>query len=76
MNTHPPTGTGRRVVISIFDDAENPYYAGGGAVVVEKVARRLSAEFDVTVVTAGRRGGTRMHHGVQIGRASCRERVL
>lgn len=65
MNTHPPTGTGRRVVISIFDDAENPYYAGGGAVVVEKVARRLSAEFDVTVVTAGRRGGTRMHHGVR-----------
>ncbi|WP_371478217.1 glycosyltransferase family 4 protein [Kitasatospora sp. NBC_00315] len=64
MNTHPPAGARKRVVISIFDDVDNPHYAGGGAVVIEKVARRLSEEFDVTVVTAGSRG-TRIRRGVR-----------
>ena len=39
-----------RIVISIFDDLHNPYYGGGGAVVVHEVARRLAREHDVTVV--------------------------
>ncbi|MGC0333604.1 glycosyltransferase involved in cell wall biosynthesis/O-antigen/teichoic acid export membrane protein [Streptomyces sp. SAI-170] len=54
-----------RVAISIFDDADNADYRGGGSVVVERVARRLAGEFDVTVVTAARHGGTRMRDGVR-----------
>ncbi|MFJ8082502.1 glycosyltransferase [Streptomyces sp. NPDC096205] len=59
-----PRGRGR-VAISIFDDADNADYRGGGSVVVERVARRLAGEFDVTVVTAARHGGTRMRDGVR-----------
>ncbi|WP_337059689.1 glycosyltransferase family 4 protein [Kineococcus sp. G2] len=44
-----------RVVISIFDDFDNPHYAGGGPVVVRTIADRLTAEYDVLVVTGGRR---------------------
>ncbi|WP_037571707.1 glycosyltransferase [Phaeacidiphilus oryzae] len=55
----------RHVVLSIYDDAGNPHYHGGGAVVAERVARRLSEEFRMTVVTAGRRGGTRTRAGVR-----------
>lgn len=60
------TGKARaRVVLSIFDDAENSHYAGGGAVVVEKIATRLAVDFDVTVVTVGSRGGTQVRDGVR-----------
>ena len=46
-------GTGaRRVVISNFDSPGNPHYNGGGATVVEMIASRLAAHFQVTVVTA------------------------
>src|SRR2546429_8398151 len=46
------------VVISSFDSPGNPHYGGGGANMVEMIARWLAAEFEVTVVTAARRGGT------------------
>ncbi|WP_149182504.1 glycosyltransferase [Streptomyces sp. TRM49041] len=55
----------RRVVVSIYDDATNEDYRGGGAVVVDKVARRLSEEFDVTVLTAGRHSGTSVRDGLR-----------
>ncbi|MFF9208772.1 MULTISPECIES: glycosyltransferase [unclassified Streptomyces] len=66
-----------RVVVSIFDDADNTEYRGGGAVVIEQVARRLSRDHDVTVVTASRHGGTRTRDGVRyrfvpVGRAGPR----
>ncbi|MGV9890185.1 glycosyltransferase [Streptomyces sp. NPDC003395] len=66
-----------RVVVSIFDDADNTEYRGGGAVVIEQVARRLSRDHDVTVVTAARHGGTRTRDGVRyrfvpVGRAGPR----
>ncbi|MFD7321595.1 glycosyltransferase [Streptomyces sp. NPDC059875] len=66
----PDAGSGnatprKRVVVSIYDDVGNPEHRGGGARVVEKVARRLSDDFDVTVVTAGRRGGTRERDGIR-----------
>ncbi|MCI2239733.1 glycosyltransferase family 4 protein [Paenibacillus sp. TRM 82003] len=44
-----------RVVISIFDDFDNPHYAGGGPVVVRTIAHRLAVDHDVLVVTGGRR---------------------
>ncbi|MGW2014830.1 glycosyltransferase family 4 protein [Streptomyces sp. NPDC001927] len=61
----PPPTARRRVVVSIFDDAGNPDYRGGGALVVEKVARRLADDFDVTVVTAGKHGGSRSRDGIR-----------
>ncbi len=55
----------RRVVISSFDSPGNPHYCGGGAAVVEQIARWLARDYDVTVVTAGRRGGTVVQGGVR-----------
>lgn len=39
------------IVISSFDDLENPYYAGGGAIAIHEISRRLVKRFDITVVT-------------------------
>jgi glycosyltransferase involved in cell wall biosynthesis/O-antigen/teichoic acid export membrane protein len=67
----PPPGcsdddmTIRRVVISSFDSPGNPHYSGGGAAVVEQIARWLARDYDVTVVTASRRGGTVVRGGVR-----------
>ncbi|MFG2769952.1 glycosyltransferase family 4 protein [Streptomyces sp. NPDC048350] len=55
----------KRIVVSIYDDAGTPDHRGGGALVVEKVARRLSDDFDVTVVTAGRRGASLRRDGIR-----------
>lgn len=60
-----PASVRQHVVISIFDDASNSNYRGGGAVVIEKVARGLSDEFDVTILTAGRRSGTSIRDGLR-----------
>jgi glycosyltransferase involved in cell wall biosynthesis len=46
----------RRIVISNFDSPGNPHYNGGGAVVMEMIAQRLSAEYEVTFLTAAHRG--------------------
>jgi glycosyltransferase involved in cell wall biosynthesis len=55
----------RRIVISSFDNVDNPYYNGGGAAVVAEMATRLGAEFDVTVLTAGARAGVTYRDGVR-----------
>jgi glycosyltransferase involved in cell wall biosynthesis len=55
----------RHVVISSFDSPGNPHYDGGGALVVERIARWLASDFDVTVLTAGHRSGTEMQNGVR-----------
>ena len=57
--------TVRRVVVSSFDSPGNPHYSGGGAAVSEQIARWLARDYDVTVVTAGRRGGTAVRGGVR-----------
>jgi glycosyltransferase involved in cell wall biosynthesis len=53
------------VVISSFDSPGNPHYRGGGAAVVEMIACWLATHFEVTVVTAGRRGRMEMRDGVR-----------
>ncbi|MDX6391936.1 MAG: hypothetical protein QOJ73_2999 [Streptosporangiaceae bacterium] len=60
-----PGPAAKHIVISSFDSPGNPHYRGGGAVVVETIARLLAAHFEVTVVTAARRGGTVMRGGVR-----------
>jgi glycosyltransferase involved in cell wall biosynthesis len=52
-----PGRTRNRIVISSYDSPVNPHYAGGGAVVVDRVARGLAREFELTVVTGARRPG-------------------
>jgi glycosyltransferase involved in cell wall biosynthesis len=53
----------RRVVISIYDDDANPYYNGGGPAVVGRIAGSLNNQFDVLVVTAGRRYNRTVRNG-------------
>ncbi|MEU0405822.1 glycosyltransferase family 4 protein [Streptomyces sp. NPDC006197] len=76
----PERGTGgerRHVVVSVYDGADAPACRSGGALVAGKVARRLAEDFRVTVVTAGRRGGTEDRNGIRyvrlpVGRAGPR----
>jgi glycosyltransferase involved in cell wall biosynthesis len=46
----------KKIVISLYDDLNNPYYAGGGARVVHALARRLTATYDVVVLTGNYKG--------------------
>ena len=39
-----------RIIISSYDDIKNPFYAGGGAIAVHEVAKRLALKFQVTVI--------------------------
>jgi glycosyltransferase involved in cell wall biosynthesis len=41
----------KRIIISNYDDLKNPVYAGGGAVAIHEVAKRLANKFDITVLT-------------------------
>jgi len=40
------------IVISSYDDLSNPYYGGGGARAVHEIARRLTTDYSVTVITS------------------------
>jgi glycosyltransferase involved in cell wall biosynthesis/O-antigen/teichoic acid export membrane protein len=59
-----PPGVGR-IVISSFDSPGNPHYGGGGAAVVETIARWLAADYEVTVVTVANRGGVVVRDGIR-----------
>jgi glycosyltransferase involved in cell wall biosynthesis len=54
-----------RVVISSFDNPDSRHYAGGGGAVVALMAGWLGDDFDVMVVTAGRRSGIAVRDGVR-----------
>ncbi len=71
VDVTPVKGSGaalKHVVISSFDSPGNPHYGGGGAAVVEMIARWLAAHYEVTVVTAARGGGTVVREGVRYRR--------
>lgn len=55
----------KHIVISSFDSPGNPHYNGGGAAVVDTIARLLGTHFEITVVTAAGRGGTVVRDGVR-----------
>ena len=40
-----------KIIFSSYDDLKNPYYAGGGALAIHEVAKRLAAKFEVAVIT-------------------------
>jgi glycosyltransferase involved in cell wall biosynthesis len=61
-----PARTARgRVVISSYDNPDSQHYAGGGGAVVALLAGWLAREFQIMVVTAGRRRGTAVRAGVR-----------
>jgi glycosyltransferase involved in cell wall biosynthesis len=39
------------IIFSSYDDIKNPYYAGGGALAIHEVAKRLAKNFSVRVLT-------------------------
>lgn len=41
----------QHIIISTYDDIDNPHYGGGGAIAVHEVARRLSSDYRVTVLS-------------------------
>jgi glycosyltransferase involved in cell wall biosynthesis len=54
-----------RVVISSYDSPGNRHYAGGGSAVVALLADWLGRDFEVTVVSAGRRSGIAVREGIR-----------
>lgn len=42
----------KNIIISSYDDISNPFYAGGGAVVIHKLAQELQSKYAVTVLTS------------------------
>jgi glycosyltransferase involved in cell wall biosynthesis len=46
----------KRIIISSYDDVKNPYYGGGGAVAVNKLANFLSKNYEVLLITGKYRG--------------------
>lgn len=46
----------KQIIISIYDDLDNPYYGGGGAVAVYNIAKRLASSYEVTVLTGNYHG--------------------
>ncbi|MDB5238799.1 MAG: hypothetical protein JWO00_134 [Candidatus Parcubacteria bacterium] len=47
-----PGLTKPKVIFSNYDDINNPYYGGGGAIAIHEVAKRLASSFDITVLTS------------------------
>jgi len=43
--------TKRSIIISTYDDLENPYYNGGGASIVHQIAKRLGQNSNVKVIS-------------------------
>lgn len=41
----------KTIIFSNYDDRQNPWYGGGGARAIHALARLLSREFDITVIT-------------------------
>jgi phosphatidyl-myo-inositol alpha-mannosyltransferase len=56
----------KRIVLSIYDDRQNPHYGGGGAAVVYEIAQRLARDHEVTVLTGSYRG-SRGHRAGNVG---------
>lgn len=59
--------TVRRVVISSFDNPVHPHYQGGGVAVIKAMAG-LGEDFDVTVLTVGRRSESVLLNGIRYRR--------
>lgn len=41
----------KRLIFSNYDNLKNPYYAGGGAIAIHELAKKLVKKYDVKVIT-------------------------
>ncbi len=41
----------KKIIISSYDDIKNPYYGGGGAVAIHELAKRLSKNYQIEVLS-------------------------
>lgn len=48
-----------RIALSIYDDLDNPHYGGGGARVVQELARRLATDHEIVVFSSSYRHAPR-----------------
>ena len=62
--THSSANDVKHVVLSTFDNPNSRHYGGGGADAIFMLARWLSADHDVTVVTAGPRSDAPSRDGL------------
>ncbi len=46
----------KEIIFSSYDSLKNPFYAGGGALAIHSIAKRLTANFRITVLTASFNG--------------------
>lgn len=40
-----------KIIVSSYDDTQNPYYGGGGAIAIHEVFKRLTDNFEITIIT-------------------------
>lgn len=67
-----PTNFSKKIILSSYDDIQNPTYAGGGAIAVHEVAKYLAHSFEVTVLTGSYKGSQNVTiDGVKYKRAGC-----
>lgn len=45
-----------KIIFSIYDSLDNPYYAGGGARTVHEIAKRLAKKYSIVVMTGNFKG--------------------
>src|SRR5438046_2109760 len=41
----------KRIIFSNYDDLKNPYYGGGGAFAIHEIAKRLTTDYHIKVLT-------------------------
>jgi phosphatidylinositol alpha-mannosyltransferase len=58
MKTSKVASTKQSIIISSYDDIDNPYYGGGGARAIYEVAKRLSHSYHLTIITGNYPGAS------------------
>lgn len=53
----------KKLIISSYDDVNNPYYAGGGARIIRQLAAHLTSFYDVVVITGNYPGAKNVTSG-------------
>lgn len=41
----------KKIIFSTYDDIKNPYYGGGGALAIHNIAKRISKQFSIKVIS-------------------------
>jgi glycosyltransferase involved in cell wall biosynthesis len=59
----------KKIIFSNYDDIQNPYYGGGGAIAIHEIAKRLISGYEIVAIT-GRYPGSKdiIRDGIQYKR--------